>query len=164
MHRAGWKDERKHRTCRVATVIGAMIVSGCAPGTRLFSPGPRPMELAVAWIDSASTTARDTVVWVLAPSGEDRRLMLSVRRDALGRETIRRGEKSAGIWYLQGSLTDTTQRAICYKKRARDGGPCVHFTLDSIRLANGTQRRRLTVRDFPGASDPLPRVFFAARP
>ena len=122
------------------------------------------MELAAAWIDSASTTARDTVVWVLAPSGDDRRLILSVRRDALGRETIRRNEKSAGVWYLQGSLTDTTQRAICYKKRARDGGTCVHFTLDSIRLANGTQRRRLTVRDFPGVSDLRPRLFFAAQP
>ena len=164
MRRGSGNHERMHLTCRIATAIGAMIISGCAPGTRLFSPGPRPKELAGAWVDSASTTARDTVVWVLTPSGDDRRLMLSVRRDALGRETIHRNEKSAGVWYLQGSLTDTTQRAICYKKRALDGGTCVHFTLESTRLANGTQSRRLTVRDFPGASDMPPRVFFASQP
>ena len=161
MHRKETENAFARWCRRIGSIIGAMAIAACAPGGRLFTPGPRPVELAGAWIDSAATTAHDSIVWILAPNGDDRMLALSVRPDSSGRETIHRDEKSAGFWYLQGALTDTAGRVICYKKRARNGGTCVHFTLDSIRLANGMQRRRLTVRDFPGAAGLPPRVFLA---
>ena len=143
-------------------LLGLVMAVGCAPGAPWFSPGPRPADLAGVWIDVSATTASDTVARVLAPNGDDRGLRLKVERGASGGVVVRRDEKKYGFWYLQGALEDTARRAICYKKRARDGGTCVHFALDTTR-EGGILRRRLTVRDFPGERAPGGYAFIERR-
>ena len=153
-------SRRQMKLC--VMTAGLVIAAGCAPGTRWFSAGPRPIEIAGIWIDAGATTAVDTVAWVLAPNGDDRGLHLKVERDASGGVVVRRDEKKHGFWYLEGALGDTARRAICYKKRARNGGTCVHFALDTTR-EGGILRRRLTVRDFPGEKTPGGHVFIERR-
>ena len=142
---------------------GLVIAAGCAPGARWFGAGPRRSEVAGEWIDVGATTAGDTVAWVLSSDGHDRALHLKVERDASGGVGVRRDEKKYGFWYLEGTRRDTARRAICYKKRARNGGTCVHFSLDTTH-EGGIVRRRLTVRDFPGEKMPGGRAFIERLP
>lgn len=129
----------------------------------LFSLGPRPAELAGMWIDSAKTTALDSSVWILAPDGADRRLHITVSRAADGLPRVDRDDKRYGLWYLAGPLADTAKRALCYQRRARDGGSCVRFRIDTI-TGGGATRRRLVILGFRGEREATPQVFLERLP
>lgn len=124
---------------RVLLVGLLLTATACAANSLLFHPGPRPPELTGVWIDVEKTTAADTSAWVLSADGSD----LSAHFRA-----GKRSEKRYGSWYLAGSLGDTTGRALCFQRRPRDGATCRAFRLDT--LSDAPQRRRLTVRGYPG--------------
>lgn len=146
----------------LVTGFWAVSILACATGGGLFSPGPRPPELAAIWIDLAKTSYGDTVAWVLAPNGDDRTLHTLVKRDEKGSLTTVRREAHYGFWYTSGKLTDTAKRAICFKKRARDGATCLRFRMDT--LAAQPLRRRLTVLLYSGRHHTADRLFVDRSP
>jgi hypothetical protein len=62
-----------------------------------------------------------------------------------------------GLRYLSGRLADTTNRAICYKRRVRDGATCLSFRVDTV--AATPLLRRLTVVGYAGLHLRAARVF-----
>jgi hypothetical protein len=152
---------KKHRpdVAWLALVLSAACASGSG---NWFSFGPRPPELAGVWIDVAQTSPSDTVAWILAPNGADRTMHKTVRPDSRGVPTVAVHEISNGLWYLSGRLEDTTNRAICYKRRARDGATCLRFRMDTV--ATPRFLRRLTVLGYRGERLKEPRVFVDMRP
>jgi hypothetical protein len=142
--------------------LALVLTAACASGSgSWFSFGPRPPELAGVWIDVALTTSSDTVAWILAPNGADRTMHKFVRRDSRGVPSVVVHETSNGFWYLSGRLEDTTHRAICYKRRARDGATCVRFRMDTV--ASPRSFRRLRVLDYRGEPLKEERVFVDMR-
>ena len=129
----------------------------------LFSLGPRPAELAGMWVDSAKTAALDSSVWILTPDGADRRLHITVSLEPDRSPRIEREDKRHGLWYLSGPLTDMSKRALCYQRRARDGGSCVRFRIDTV-AGVGATRRRLVILGFRGEREAIPQVFLERRP
>ena len=55
-------------------------------------------------------------------------------------------------WHLQGALTDTADRALCFRAKPRDGAACYGFQLDSVGYDErvGRVRRRLVVLAYRG--------------
>ena len=139
-----------------ALLVFASTVAACATNLELFHAGPRPSELAGTWIDVEKTTPSDTSAWLLAPDGADRTMHLKVSTAAGVPPHVARSERLYGAWYLQGSLRDTTGRALCFKRRPRDGASCFAFRLDT--LAGPPSRRRLTVLGYQGAHHVSARV------
>lgn len=140
----------------------ALLVVGCAPNSRWFHAGPRPPELVGRWFDVDGATAMDTVAWVLGAGGDDRTLRVRVRRDSAGRTHVDREDRRRGSWYVKGAMSDTARRALCFKKRPRDGGTCRSFRLDT--LPGDPPRRRLTVLGYPGEHDVTARIFWDRAP
>jgi hypothetical protein len=142
--------------------LALLLTAACASGSgSWFSFGPRPPEIAGVWIDVALTSPSDTVAWILAPNGADRTRHTSVTRDGRGALSVAVRETSNGFWYLSGRLEDTTNRAICYKRRARDGGTCLRFRMDT--LPTPLFIRRLTVLGYRGERLKEERVFVERR-
>ncbi|MHB8839210.1 MAG: hypothetical protein ACYC7F_09695, partial [Gemmatimonadaceae bacterium] len=139
-----------------------LAVTGCASNSVWFHAGPRPPELVGMWIDVEKTTAADTVVWLLGVGGDDRTLHLRVVRDTSGEIRIKREDRRYGSWYLSGALSDTGRRAMCFKKRPRDGATCRQFRLDTI--PGPPVRRRLTVLGYPGEQRVSARVLVERLP
>lgn len=140
-----------------------MLAAGCAGGSQnWFAPGPRPREIVGVWIDVALSSASDTVAWILRPNGDNRMRYVLVTRDAHGVPSTSAHEKSNGLWYLSGRLGDTASQAICYKRRARDGGTCLRFRMDTI----STPRflHRLRVIGYRGQRSSDETVFVERRP
>jgi hypothetical protein len=104
--------------------------------------GPKPHELVGVWIDSAKATPSDTIAWILGADGDDRTLHIQVSRDANGVASVQTDHKRYGFWYSDGDIGDTASRKLCVKRRAREGGTCTHFRLDTTTV---TMRRRLTL-------------------
>ena len=121
-------------------LAAVMLVTGtgCASGN-WFHFGPRPPELVGTWIDSARATPTDTFAWVLKANGDDQSLHISIRRDATGAAVLKQLQQRDTQWYLSRSLTGASQPKLCFKRRARDGGMCVRFKMDT--LTSGSGRR-----------------------
>ena len=109
------------------------------------------------WIDVARTSYSDTVAWVLAPNGDDRTISIAITRDDRGIASATTQEIWNGKWYLSGRLADTTNRAICYKRRVRNGATCLRFRMDTV--AATPPLRRLTVLGYEGQHPEEVRVF-----
>jgi hypothetical protein len=137
---------------RNLAMLAAMCV-GCASGS-LFHSGPRPPELVGTWVDSAASTPADTLAWVLGGDGDYRTLTIRARSDNRERSASKAEERHYAQWYLSGSLADTLRREFCFKRRARDGGSCMRFRLDT--LADG--RRRLRMIGYADQAHPRERV------
>ena len=117
---------------------------GCTSATWWLRPGPRPAELVGTWVDSARTTPTDSLGWVLAGNGSDRRFVLSVRQKPGLQTEVTREEQSNGQWYLSGALPDTLGRTFCVWRR-HFLPSCFPFRLDSLTEAHGAGRRRLRI-------------------
>jgi hypothetical protein len=153
---------RVRRGACILALAGGVLTAACASGSgNWFSLGPRPPEIAGVWIDVALTSSSDTVAWILAPNGVDRTVHTSVSRDSRGVMSVAVHETSNGFWYLSGRLEDTINRAICYKRRARDGATCLRFRMDTV--ANTRFLRRLTVLGYKGEPLKEERVFVEMR-
>ena len=153
----------QRRTLRNGALgVTAMIATACASSSGLFSVGPKPRELAGVWIDSAKTTALDTLAWVLGSNGDDGTLHLTVKRDPQGMPIVQSEEKRYGFWYLEGNLSDTTGRAFCVKPRARNGGTCTRFRMDTLNTL--PVRRRLVMINYRGAHHTADRVLLERLP
>ena len=118
----------------------AVMCVGCASGS-LFHSGPRPSQLVGTWIDSATSTPADSSAWVLKSNGDYRMLKIRGRRDDREPQTNRYEDHHYAQWYLSGSLADTSRREFCFKRRARNGGSCMRFQLDT--LPSGQRRLRM---------------------
>jgi hypothetical protein len=145
-----------------AISILALLVVGCASNSQWFHVGPRPAELVGIWIDEKRTTATDTVALVLGVGGDARTLHLRVLRDSASGTRIERHDQRNGLWYISGTLTDTTGRAICFQQRVRTGATCRQFRLDT--LSGPSARRQLTVLGYPGEYHVLARVLMERVP
>jgi hypothetical protein len=128
---------------RMALTLAPLFVIsvGCASGSP-FHSGPRSPELVGTWVDSAASTPTDTVAWDLASNGDFRTLAIRSRTTP--------GDSLSGIidgrhyaeWFVSGSMSDTSRREFCFKRRARNGGSCMHFEID--RMPDGRRRLRLS--------------------
>lgn len=146
---------RRSRAIRVLTGAALAIPSACLPAARELAQHPRP--LAGDWIDPKHTTAADTSVWRLAPSGAD--LTVHVRPTVAGAPATRIARH--GIWFLRGTLGDSVGRALCFNRRpGRNPSWCVPFALDTL----GDGRLRLTIRSYRGTHDTTTRVLEERRP
>ena len=133
----------KHMKCALLIAwLGAL--GGCTSSTWWLRPGPRPAELVGTWVDSARTTPTDSVGWVLADNGSDRRFVLAVRQKTGQQTEVTRHEQSNGWWYLSGALTDTIGRTFCVWRRHYLPS-CFPFRLDSLTEARGAGQRRLRI-------------------
>lgn len=124
----------------------ALLVVACAGGW--FTAGPRPSALVGRWVDLASATPRDTVVWDLASNGVRRMTRITLSRSTadstpVPRMTVRTIDE--GLWYVSGALSDSIDRAFCFKRRSRDGATCRHFRLDTLARASEHPLRRLVI-------------------
>lgn len=144
---------------------GLLLITGvlaCASRGTLFSFGPRPAEIVGVWIDVAQTSKTDTIAWVLAADGDDQTMRLVVH-DSAGKHLAKVRETWNGWWYVTGKLSDSKHRAICCKRRPRDGATCLRFRLDTLSIL-GAERRRLTILGYPNDDWPQPRIFVGHRP
>ena len=73
--------------------------------------------------------------------GDFRALHIRVWSSNGGSPRIEREDTHYAQWYVSGSLADTLRREFCFKRRARDGGSCMRFQLDT--LADGRRRLRM---------------------
>lgn len=112
-----------------------------------------PAALVGEWIDSVKTTAGDTSLWVLGPSGQD-----GMRhRGPGGPGDVRH----YGYWYLRGTLDTATDRALCFTNRPGRSAPsCRPFELDTVTTPAGP-RRRLVVHGYQGAHSTQDRILLA---
>lgn len=83
------------------------------------------------------------------------------RKIEIVKPSVAAHETLNGFWYLSGHLEDTTNRAICYKRRARDGATCLRFRMDTV--ATPRFLRRLTVLGYRGEPLKEERVFVDMR-
>ena len=151
---------------RIRPIIAALTLGATAcswPSGGLFSLGPRPADLSGAWIDSAKTTISDSSIWVLAPNGADGTLRIRIVAEPNGATHVERDDTRYGSWYLQGTLSDTEKRALCFKRRPRDGASCVRFRLDTISFDHG-MRRRLTIFGYRGERTTADRILLERLP
>ena len=97
------------------------------------------------WVDVSKSTASDTLVWVLAPGGDDGLLHISV--GLAGAIATRR---HFGRWSLASSVSGQSDAALCFVRRpGRDAPSCVDFTIDTTRV-DARPVRRLRLRGYVG--------------
>jgi hypothetical protein len=128
--------------------VGVMaLATGCGS---FFQLGPRPAALAGEWVDSLSTSADDTVLRTLSPSGADHSVHLRVARTAPELPVVHRRATMNGTWYVRGDLADTMRRELCVNRRpGRNGATCRPFRLDTLSTdRDGAVRRRLLLWSF----------------
>ena len=146
-HRATATRRANPATRAIFCVIALALNTGCG---NFFQLGPRPAALVGEWLDSSSTTADDTVLRSLSPSGADHSVHLHVAPATPSSETIHRRSVRNGAWFVSGDLNDTVQRALCVSRRpGRDGATCVPFHVDTLRSDQDRSiRRRLLLWSF----------------
>src|SRR5262249_28451934 len=118
------------------------------PATALQGkPDPHhPTALVGQWIDLRHTTAADSMVWVLSANGDD--ATLEIRIDPAGARTEH--QHHYGRWRLDGELSDTTHRALCFVHRpGRQGASCIAFRLDTLTATSGS-RGHLVLKNYRG--------------
>ena len=132
----------------------AALCGGCAHPGRADA-GPRadpahPVALVADWIDLAHTTGADSMIWVLAPGGDDDNLHISVAGDGVRGSRTGASVKHYGRWYLDGNLGILANRRLCFARRpGRQGSSCVEFTVDTVVL-DGIRHRRLLLKRYQG--------------
>ncbi len=128
-------------------VLGGGVLAGVmAPASPQKPDSHHPASVAGQWIDLRHTSRTDTMVWVLAPSGDD--ATLEIRIDSMGGRTERR--RHYGRWRLDGELIDTSARALCFIHRpGRQGASCIAFRLDTLTAPSGPQRH-LVLKGYRG--------------
>ena len=131
-----------------------LLAAAVAPPGRLDRR--HPDAVAGEWIDLRHTTAADTAVWVLAPSGDDATLRIVVD-PVKGRVEVR---KHYGRWWVDGALADSAGRRLCFVHRpGRQGGACIAFTVDTVDAP--VPRTRLTLHGYRGEHHTGDRVLLA---
>ncbi len=131
----------------LAAIPCLAAATGCAALHLGISSLNHPPELVGEWVDLRHTTPADTSLWVLRADGYDgtAHLLATSHEDAPSRT-----EKRYGAWYFDGSLADSSKRAICFGKRlGRAGATCLPFSMDTVR-DGGVEHRRLTVFGYRG--------------
>ena len=155
------------RTLMRGLVMGFVsFASACTPFHRLTEYHSDLRALAGVWVDSVKRSPADTVAWRLDPNGADWTLEIHVVSDSGRGVRIEQRAKRYGYWYLDGAVSDTAGRMICFKKRPRDGGTCYPFRLDTL-PATGKEvqlRRRLIVDGYAGEQHQRTRVLFERLP
>jgi hypothetical protein len=127
------------------------LVIGCATvhGNTVLARG-----IAGEWVDLHESAPGDTVVWLLAPNGDDG--LLEVRVDDSGRHESRR---HYGRWQ-PGAAADSAAK-ICFLRRpGRESRSCVDFVLDTV-LIDGAAVPRLRLRGYVGEHDTADRTLLA---
>lgn len=155
------------RTLMRGLAIGLVsFASACTPFHHLTAYHSDLRALAGVWMDSVKRSPTDTVAWRLDPNGADWTLEIHVVSDSVRGVRSEQRAKRYGYWYLDGAVSDTAGRMICFKKRPRDGGTCYPFRLDTL-PATGTEgqpRRRLIVDGYAGEQHQRTRVLFERLP
>ena len=155
--RARWSWPRRHAARLVPGVM--VLVTGCALIPALGRRRDDMRSLAGIWIDSARATPSDTVAWRLDANGADWTVTITVHHDSAGRGSTDRHDTRYGYWHLQGILSDTSGRALCFKARPRDGADCYPFVFDTIRdSSSAAPRRRLVVLGYRGQRELRSRI------
>ena len=163
----GWmRTGPSANAARALAIVALFGCLACAPGMRRLLGAGRAADLAGTWVDSTKATPSDIVVWRLDPNGSDWNLLVQVVRDSTGRVVTRESVKRYGYWHLQGALTDTADRALCFRAKPRDGAACYRFALDSAAYdeRSGRVRRRLVVLAYRGAQHTRDRVLLERFP
>ena len=164
-------------SARSTRIFGRTLWRGLAMGLVSFALACTPFHhmtayhsdlrsLAGVWVDSVKRSPADTVAWRLDPNGADWTLEIHVVSDSGRGVRIEQRAKRYGYWYLDGAVSDTAGRMICFKKRPRDGGTCYPFRLDTL-PATGNEvqlRRRLIVDGYAGEQHQRTRVLFERLP
>jgi hypothetical protein len=122
-----------------------------APAFIVLMPVARPDRrhpdaLVGQWIDLRHTSPTDTMVWVLAPNGDD--ATLEIRIDPAGQRVEKL--RHYGRWRVDGEMSDPVGRRLCFVHRpGRQGGSCIAFRLDTLTTESGT-RRHLVLENYRG--------------
>jgi len=160
---------RKFRRNRApVSVLVACLALACHPAS-FFGGGMRnhPAALVGQWVDSAKASPTDTSLWILDASGNDE--SQHVRLDSNADHTtpaafVTTRATHYGYWFFQGTLQDSTDRAICFTNRPGRSAPtCRPFDLDSVSTARG-MRRRLVVRGYQGEHETSNRILLERLP
>jgi hypothetical protein len=147
-------------------MCGALLGSvACVHPSQWLRPGAHPLEITGVWLNLAQSSATDTIAWVLAPNGDEQTMIIHVAKGAGDTPVTTIREVRKGLWFLNGALTDSARRAICYQPHSRGGSTCVNFRLDTLPQVRGVSlRRRLTVLGFQGERPTGDRVLLERRP
>ena len=138
--------------------IGAVASACVHPPSVSMGDSRHPTALAGQWIDLAHTAPADTMIWVLAPNGNDDNLAIHIAVASMGGVRAVEKMRHYGRWSLSGALADTVRRRLCFVHRpGRDGASCVEFHLDTVSTESGA-RRRLHLRRYPGEHQNRDRV------
>lgn len=133
------------------------ICTAChSSGGASSAPTPSAGSPAGEWVDLHKTSPTDTMVWVLAPSGNDQLHTIHVDPSGARTETERRYGRWENARVIDSAGTSVP--ALCFVRRpGRDARSCDRYTLDSLRI-DGATVRRLTVRGYAGAHSTGDRV------
>jgi hypothetical protein len=144
--------ESSGATARRLAVVASLLITACLPAVRRVLGAGRLADVAGTWVEVVNATPEDTVVWRLDPNGADWKLLVRVVRDGAGHISTNQTVKRNGYWYLRGALTDTAERALCFKARPRDGETCFKFDLDSVGYSERAARvqRRMVLLAYRG--------------
>lgn len=135
---------------------GAAIVAIASACAGYNHRGGAADAVSGEWVDLHKTTARDTMVWVLAPNGDDQLLHIAV-----GDQSTRR---HFGRWSLADAGEGASARLLCFVRRpGRDAPSCIPFVLDTIPAGKGTLRR-LRLRGYVGEQHTSDRELIERRP
>lgn len=127
---------------RHVIAVALLAVHACAS---LARRDPSADTVAGEWVDVNKSTAVDTMVWVLAPDGDDELLHIAVDNS-----TTHSARRHFGRWSLGRSPSGERRAALCFVRRpGRDAASCVDFTLDTIRTF-ARPVRRLLLRGYVG--------------
>ena len=159
---------RKFKKVLSCGFVTGMIsfAAACTPFHHMAAYHSDLRALAGVWVDSVKRSPTDTVAWRLDPNGADWTLEIHVVSDSGRAVRSEQRAKRYGYWYLDGAVSDTAGRMICFKKRPRDGGTCYPFRLDTL-PATGKEvqlRRRLIVDGYAGEQHQRTRVLFERLP
>ncbi len=135
-------------------------VAACATlNTWRGGVGNHPAALVGDWIDSARSTASDTVLWSLRANGTGEVAHVVEWPAASGVTFRRTRERYDAYWYVRGDSSHPRTGALSPPPRpGRAPADCAGFELDTIPTA-GEPRHRLVVFKFEGDPTPSTQVF-----
>ncbi len=133
------------------------LLGGCAVAGRVLDTGSEPTDLVGRWVDVASATPTDTVVWVLPANGWERTLTIRVATDPRGRTLVKQHEVADDRhWQVNGQMADTAGRRLCFRQRFR-GKWCYRFRLETLAAPgeSSAPRRLVLLPDRKDTSVPV---------
>lgn len=140
--------------------VAGTLMLGCASVGAHRADWNHPSELVGAWVDVAKSTPSDTSLWLMRATGEDgsQHIRATPSPDSSSRVFVATTPTLYGYWYLRGTMTDTSNRQLCYLNHSgRSTGHCIAFVLDTIATTQGP-RRRLHLHDYRGLHSTSDRV------